>query len=31
METIFGWVGIPYEGIASVENDVLLKRESVPR
>jgi adenosylcobyric acid synthase len=31
METIFGWVGIPYDGIASVENDVLLKRESVPR
>jgi adenosylcobyric acid synthase len=31
METIFGWVGIPYKGVASVENDVPLTRESAPR
>jgi len=31
METIFGWVGIPYKGVPSAENDDLLKRESVPR
>jgi adenosylcobyric acid synthase len=31
METIFGWVGIPYKSIASVENPDLLRRESVPR